>query len=107
MLCHRMEWKLIWRAMPGQDGPLANREDALLAGLRAVGKARVPPGTVVRLTRTLYIGEKPSDNERRNCLCECRGPPPPRREGTSAGGACAAGCGGRAEGRRRCAQAWS
>ena len=66
--------------MLGQDGPLANREDALLAGLQAVGKARVPPGTVIRLTRTLYICEKPSDHERKKCHCECRRLRPSPRE---------------------------
>ena len=74
---------------------MAADETSLAAALRTYGKARVAPGTVNRLTRTLLIKEKPSDSERKNCHCECRRLRP-RRERQSAGGACAAG--GRREG---------
>ena len=70
--------------MLGQDGPLANREDALLAGLQVVGKARVPPGTVIRLTRTLLINQTPAWRDKRDYHCECRRPRP-RRERTVRG----------------------
>ena len=68
---------------------------SLAAALKTFGKARVAPGTVIRLTRTLLICKKASDGQRSAYHCECRRLRP-RREGQSARGACAAG--GRREG---------
>ena len=86
---------------------MAVDEASLAAHLRTWGKARVARGTVVRLTRTLLICEKPDEffsekdcwgdpkHKREDYHCECRRLCP-RRERQSAGGACAAG--GRREG---------
>ena len=64
-------------------------EASLAAALRTFGKARVPPGTVIRLTRTLLLCEKdPKWGEYRkeeDYHCECRRLRP-RRERKSAGG---------------------
>ena len=76
---------------------------SLAAALRTFGKARVKPGTVVRLTRPLLICETPDEQKvwgkpkykREDYHCECRRLRPSSRERESAGG-CAAG--GRQEG---------
>ena len=84
-------------------------EASLAAALMRGEPVTLARGTVIRLTRTLLIyTEEPKwgtgafyGKKKEDFHCECR------RERQSAGGACVAGCGGRAEGRRRCAQAWS
>ena len=84
---------------------MATDEASLLAALRRGEPVTLARGTVIRLTRTLLIytkepewGKKSSAFEsikKEDCHCECRRLRP-RREGQSAGGACAAG--GRREG---------
>ena len=74
---------------------MATDEASLLAALMRGEPVTLERGAVIRLTRTLYICEKPDAYERRKYHCECRRLRP-RREGQSAGGACAAG--GRREG---------
>ena len=74
---------------------LAKREASLAAALMRGEPVTLARGTVIRLTRTLRICEKADEWDRRDYHCECRRLRP-RREGESAGGACAAG--GRREG---------
>ena len=89
-------------------GTVATDEASLAAALKTFGKARVEPGTVIRLSTTLLIREfAPDYNETKESWedtkeqmmakyhCECRRLRP-RRERQSVRGACAAG--GRREG---------
>ena len=77
---------------------MATDEAPLLAALMRGEPVTLARGTVIRLTRTLLIKEKPrrSGYERSNNHCECPPASALRRERQSAGGACAAG--GRREG---------
>ena len=83
---------------------MAIRDEAsLAAALRRGEPVTLERGTVIRLTRTLLICENADaffnepgySRKRQDYHCECRRLRP-RREGQSAGGACAAG--GRREG---------
>ena len=74
---------------------MATDEASLAAALERGEPVTLEPGTVLCLTKTLLIKEKPSDHERKNYHCECRRLRP-RRERQSVRGACAAG--GRREG---------
>ena len=55
---------------------MATDEGSLLAAARAEGKVLVAPGTVIALTRTLLVSEKPEDwgcaSVRENKHCERR-----------------------------------
>ena len=66
---------------------MATDEAPLLAALMRGEPVTLARGTVIRLTRTLLIKEKPSDYDRsQNYHCECRRLRP-RRERQSAGSA--------------------
>ena len=79
---------------------MATDEAPLLAALRRGEPVTLERGTVIRLTRTLLIyTEEPEwgtgkfrKKKKEDYHCECRRLRP-RREGQSAGGACAAGGG--------------
>ena len=79
---------------------MATDEASLAAALMRGEPVTLERGTVIRLTRTLLICEKPSfgtylgqiSGKREDYHCECRRLRP-RRERQSAGGACAAGGG--------------
>ena len=83
------------------DGAVATDEGSLLAAARAEGKVLVAPGTVIALTKPLYLCEKPEWNQyfkKEDYHCERR---------PSSGPRAAVGAG--AEGRVWAvgAQAWS
>ena len=76
---------------------MATDEASLAAALRRGEPVTLEPGTVIRLTRTLLICEKPKwgdypniSGTREDYHCECRRLRP-RRERQPAGGACVAG----------------
>eukprot|EP01045_Picozoa_sp_COSAG04_P008621 COSAG04_NODE_481_length_13663_cov_9.055662_12_plen_81_part_00 len=77
---------------------MATDEASLLAAARAEGKVLVAPGTVITLTKKLFVCENPDDSDRHYYHCER----PP-----SSGPRAAVGAG--AEGRVWAvgAQAWS
>ena len=56
--------------MQAADGAVATDEGSLLAAARAEGKVLVAPGTVIALTKTLRLDEKPNDDQRKNQHCE-------------------------------------
>ena len=81
---------------------MATDEASLLAALRRGEPVTLARGTVVRLTRTLLICEKPDEAEwgpysgqisgkKEDYHCECRRLRPRRERKKSAGGACGGG----------------
>ena len=74
------------QAAAGADGAVATDEGSLLAAARAEGKVLVATGTVIALTKMLWIQEKPNDNCKKNYHCERRSSDPRAAVGAGAEG---------------------
>eukprot|EP01045_Picozoa_sp_COSAG04_P045428 COSAG04_NODE_15920_length_515_cov_36.959135_1_plen_78_part_10 len=60
------------QAAAAADGAVATDEGSLLAAARAEGKVLVAPGTVIALTKTLYLGEEKPSYKPEDYHCERR-----------------------------------
>ena len=65
---------------------MATDEGSLLAAARAEGKVLVAPGTVIALTKALWLKEKPTDRQKEDYHCERRPSDPRAAVGAGAEG---------------------